>query len=109
MILFLLFIGNIFASTPQSWFSGTLEIVLVESPKKGLINPSCLNNEKCLAYKALKDKIVGIPGPEGMNPGSAICTDNYKGSVVMAKKNKSTQALCLFPDGTYASLDGLFL
>lgn len=92
---------------PQAWLLGSTELRFVESPEKGLINPSCLSARTCLAGLALKHKQPSPVGSGGKNPGSAVCQDFHKGAVIVARRAERTQAFCRFPDGSYASLDGL--
>lgn len=92
----------------QIWRLKSVELKLVEAPKGGLINPSCLSDQNCEALRAVSKKEKNIPSlAGGTNPGSTVCRKK-NGVVLMAERLGSTQGLCRFKDGSYASLDGLF-
>ena len=72
-----------------------------------LLNKSCVD-KTCLAWRALKTpRPVALVGKGGRNPGSAVCSDQLKGQVVMGSRGHSTQAFCRFDDGSLLSLGAL--
>lgn len=108
LIFLLLTVFQVSAEEPQGWLIGNTEIMFVSSSDRGLINPSCLTGKKCLAVEALKNKVpMTTIGAGGKNPASAICKEIQKGQVMVASRGNISQGFCRFPDGSYASLDGL--
>jgi len=92
---------------------GEKDISAVRCPKQTcLISKACLENDKmeCQALKALKKKVKSDTGPGGTNPGSSVCQKSYNGSVFIATDEKKNQvAFCQFRDGSFLSLDGLWV
>ena len=72
-----------------------------------ILNKSCVD-ETCLAWRALKTpRAVALVGKGGRNPGSAVCSEQLKGKIVMGSRGDSSQAFCRFDDGSLLSLGAL--
>ena len=106
LALILLLLTNVALSFEEdSYRFGTLKFVFVSDYDKRLtISKNCLKNGKfnCLAYqtikkaslKAIEDQLFG-----GMNPGSKICSDQLRGTVVLGKDDKGNEnSFCKFSD-----------
>jgi hypothetical protein len=96
----------------ESWSVGAKSLEIARCPKQYcLISSPCLSDQKseCQALKAMKNKVKAKSGPGGTNPGSAVCSQNLKGKVFIARDEKKNQtAFCQFTDGSFISLDGLW-
>lgn len=105
-MFFLLFLNLAWAKPePQLWRAGPITISLVEAPGGGLINPACLPPSKCLSTKASSTKL-DLKGELSTIPNT-VCVEKYKGQILYASRGRKTQPLCLFSDGSYASIDAL--
>lgn len=72
-----------------------------------LLNKSCVD-KACQAWRALKTpRPVALVGKGGRNPGSAVCSEQLKGKIVMGSRGHTTQAFCQFDDGSLLSLGAL--
>ena len=72
-----------------------------------LLNKSCVD-KTCLAWRAFKTpRPVALVGKGGRNPGSAVCSEQLKGTIVMGARGDATQAFCRFDDGSLLSLGAL--
>lgn len=106
-MLILLMINLALANpAPQQWRAGPVNITLVEAPGGGLINPACLPPKECASTLAIKSK-ASLPKDWEPVLGGSICTETHKGQILYASHGRKNQPICLFPDGSYASLDAL--
>lgn len=89
--------------TDFSFLQGKIAFVTDESNKL-TVSADCLKNDgslQCDAIKGLKDISWKKRKKGDQNPGSALCQDQLKGTVVVGKDAAGDEnSFCRFPDGS---------
>jgi hypothetical protein len=97
---------------PKTWRVGNTPIDVGRCPSGFcLIASSCLTEagQFCRALQVMNNRVQSDSGPGGTNPGSGVCRERLRGKIFVARDDAGNEeAFCLFEDGSFLSLDGLW-